>query len=114
MDAGSGDRLRAFVEMRWSRKRGGIRGLCREMNVAPETAYGWFRGDNDPSLGALATMAAILGVKRWEIVAAIDGDEAVGYDEAGRDQLRELVESILDERLGPRRPAPRARAAGAD
>jgi hypothetical protein len=112
MDAGSGDRLRAFVEARWSRRNGGIRGLCKRMQVAPETVYGWFRGDNDPSLGALATMASVLGVKRWEIVAAIDGDEAVGFDESGRDQLRDLVESVLDERLGPRRPIARSHAQG--
>lgn len=116
MDAGSGDRLRALIESRWPRKRtgargGGIRALCRAMGVSPETAYGWFRGDNDPSLGALASMAELLGVSRWEIVAAMDGEAAIPATEAGEERLERVLDRMLAERGFPPRRDGRGSAA---
>lgn len=81
------------------------------MGVAPETVYGWFRGDNDPSLGALATMAALLGVSRWEIVAAMDGEAAIPANEQGEGQLGALLDRMLAERGFPPRRGGRDSAA---
>lgn len=99
VDAGAGDRLRAFIESRWTRKNGGMRAFCKAIGVTPETAYGWFRGDNDPSLGALAHAAKVLGAKRYEIVAAMDGEGPVGpVNEDVRRLIREEIERAFRER----------------
>ena len=98
MDTGSGDRLRAFIEARWTRRDGGLRGLCRKIGVVPETLYGWLRGDNDPSLGGLAALADALGVSRWQIVAAMDGEtEIVPLDDRTRQAIREEVRAAVAE-----------------
>jgi transcriptional regulator with XRE-family HTH domain len=110
----SGHRLRAYVDHYWGRSRGGIRGLAAASGIAPETLYGWFRGDVEPSLSALGQLAATLGVRRWEIVAAMDGDAGVApfspeTEMALEAMIRSTVERILDERGIP--PAPRPRSA---
>lgn len=98
VNAAAGDRLRRFVESRWGRSRGGMRGVCAAIGVVPETLYGWFRGDNDPSLGALAALADVLGVSRYEIVAAIDGEgPVVRLDEETRRAIREEIAAVLGQ-----------------
>jgi transcriptional regulator with XRE-family HTH domain len=91
MQPEEGSRLEAFCRQHWTGS-GGIRGLCKRANVTPEAVYGWFRGENYPSLGHLTGLAEALGVTRSEIVAAIDGyDPAV----AQRAQIAEEVEQAV-------------------
>ena len=109
-----GQRLEAYIRGRWTRKQGGIVGLARAMSVDTDTIYGWFRGERPPNLDHVAELARLLGVSRWEIVAAMDGEETV-IDVRGdraRAMLQEIVEAALDAR-GVRRPrAPRAGGEG--
>jgi transcriptional regulator with XRE-family HTH domain len=94
-----GRRLRQFIEARWGRGRGGMRGLCEASGITPETLYAWFRGDNEPSLGLLAQLAEALGVSRWEIVAAMDGEIAA---RPGDPRLEAYVRSLVDRELAAR------------
>jgi hypothetical protein len=107
-----GDRLRQFIERRWPRSRGGLRGFCAAAGIHPETLYAWFRGETEPNLGSLGQLAATLGVRRWEIVAAMDGDTTTQLspetEMALETMIRSTVERILDERGIP--PAPRPRS----
>ena len=99
VNTAAGDRLSDYVRSRWDRRKGGIRGFCKAIGVTPETFYGWVGGKNDPSLGALSAMADVLGVSRYEIVAAMDGEGPVGpLDEATRRAIREEVDRVLRER----------------
>ena len=101
-----GTRLRAYIDARWTRRQGGILALAGLLNVATETMYEWFRDDRQPNLDHLARLSRALGVKRWEIVAAMDGEATVApIDEATRAMLRAEIEAVLDERLGPRKAA---------
>lgn len=104
VNAEQGDRLRAYIEARWPRSKGGMRGFCRDAGVTPETLYSWFRGETSPSFDNLGAIAASLGVRRFHLVAAIDGEApVVTLDRDTREALRLEVEAALDERLGPRR-----------
>jgi transcriptional regulator with XRE-family HTH domain len=89
----SGRRLEAFVRQHWTGSRG-ISGFCAEVGITREALYKWFRGDSQPSLEHLADMAPVLRVRRWEIVAAMDGD---------LDRQREQVAAEVDAAVGPLR-----------
>jgi hypothetical protein len=55
---------------------------------------------------AKTALARALHVRRYELVAAMDGDLALAEtDERTREVLRQEIEAVLDERLGPRREA---------
>jgi transcriptional regulator with XRE-family HTH domain len=96
-----GERLRSYIDARWGRRKGGIRGLAAKLNVSAETMYEWFRGEREPNLDHLTRMAEALGVKRSEILAAMDGEApVVALDDATRRAIREEIEAVLDERRG--------------
>lgn len=71
-----GKRLERFVRARWGRPEGGIRALADVLGTSADTVYRWFRGETPPDVYYLGKLAAVLEVKRWEIVAAMDGEEA--------------------------------------
>jgi hypothetical protein len=104
-----GQRLKRYIGDRWTRKQGGILGLARSMNVDTDTIYGWFRDERPPNLDHVAELARLLGVSRWEIVAAMDGEETVVdlRGDQARQMLAEIVDQALDARGVPRR-RPRA------
>jgi transcriptional regulator with XRE-family HTH domain len=107
-----GERLRSYIEARWPRSSGGMRGFCREAGVTPETLYTWFRGETSPSFDSLGTIAEKLGVKRFQLVAAMDGEApVVELDAATRALMRAEVEELLNERLGPRQAPERGTGA---
>ena len=97
MGTESQGRLEAYVRARWTRQQGGITGLAASTGLTRETLYSWFRGETELSLANLRTLSAALGVRPWELVAALDGDEPVVPD----DQVRRIVREELD-RLPPR------------
>lgn len=93
--AEEGDRLRAYIEARWPRSKGGMRGFGRASGITPETIYSWFRGDTSPSWENLGVIASTLEVKRFQLVAAMDGEApVVRLDSATREALRQEIRSI--------------------
>jgi transcriptional regulator with XRE-family HTH domain len=92
MNTEQGKQLRRFVRTKWD---GSTTELAERMGVTRQTIDRWFRGENDPQFAALEELARVLGVRRWEIVAAIDGDHAVAPDDP------ELLD-VIAERLGRR------------
>jgi len=84
-----------------------MRGFCREAGMTPETLYSWFRGETSPSFDNLGAIAGALEVRRFQLVAAIDGEAPViALDPQTRDAVRSEIEEALDARLGPRRERP--------
>lgn len=103
----SGTRLRAYIDDHWSRRQGGILGLAKKLGTSTETMYEWFRDEREPSLDHLTRLAEQLGSIRSEILAVMDGEEpAVRLDSLTRAAMREEIERVLDERLGPRKEGP--------
>lgn len=102
----AGARLKTFVLERWTRDQGGIRKLAMEMGVAADTIYSWFRGEHPPDAFDLAELARLLKVSRWQILAAMDGEEFVVdlRSQEAQGLLREVVDAALDDRQVPRRP----------
>ena len=99
VDTEQGDRLRAYIDARWPRSRGGMRGFCRAAGMTPETLYSWFRGETSPSFDNLGAIAEALGVRRFEIVAAMDGEApVVRLDPTTRDAVRAEIQTVLEER----------------
>lgn len=73
MTAG-GDRLRLFFEERLIPGDGMIRDLAARLDVSRQTVHNWLSGKSEPSMDTLRTMATVLNVPRWRIVAVLDGD----------------------------------------
>lgn len=103
-----GSRLRAYIERRWSRRLGGMRGLAERMGTSAETLYQWFSDKREPNLDHLARLAEVLSdegptVTRAELVAVMDGGAPlVPLDAETEALMRQIVEQVLDERLGRR------------
>lgn len=97
MDAAQrGQRLERYIRARWDRQQGGLRGLAAQAGVSSDSLYKWFRGESEPSLEGLGSVAAVLGVKRYELVAVYDGDKpsadlAALLDPELRGQLVDLI-----------------------
>lgn len=109
-----GRRLEAYVKSRWPRARGGMRKLAAEVGMTPETLYSWFRGDFEPNLGTLRVMASVLGVRRIDLVAALDGEgDTPGQPVEARLRAVEGAVSLLMQQADvalPTQDAPRKRA----
>lgn len=101
-----GDRLRAYLLSKTGGRSGWQRDLVRASGVKRQTISKWtaatFDGYPDPE--ALAAVAAALGVRPFEVVAAIDGDVALSLEDPRVEEtLRRLIDGVLDERLVPPR-----------
>jgi transcriptional regulator with XRE-family HTH domain len=106
-----GDRLRALIDARWSRRQGGIKGLASRLNTSTETMYEWFRNEREPSLYHLARLGEVLRISRYEIVAAMDGDMVVRVDDRLRLMMQEVAEEVVAAHLGHPRSQRGARSA---
>lgn len=95
-----GSRLRAYIDDRWARGDGGIRGLAARIGTTAETMYEWFRDEREPSLAHLRELAKALGgVSRSEIVAVMDGEApAVRLTDELWQQMEVRLNALLDER----------------
>lgn len=101
-----GDRLRAFLLERTGGHTGWQTELVEASGVKRQTITKYTRSAYDayPDLGTLAQLAKGLGVKTFELVAALDGDAALNLaDPRMTPALQVLVDAVLDARLGPRR-----------
>lgn len=94
-----GERLEQFVRLRWSRKDGGIRGLADRVGTSADTVYKWFSRQAHPDTEQLARLAEALGVRRFEIVAAMDGEATVlPLNDLTRESFLHLMEEWADQR----------------
>ena len=71
MNADAGRRLRAFVERH--RAPGTWHEFAAAVGVSKAALFAWFSG-REPSLASITELAKVLGVKRWEVLRAMDGD----------------------------------------
>lgn len=110
-----GKRLEQFVRLRWGRAQGGIRALAVEAETSADTIYHWFNGQAPPDTYQLGKLAKVLGVKRWQIVAAMDGEAPiVALDDATRQAMLEVVEEwARDAGVPTRRQGPDAESGAA-
>lgn len=71
----SGPRLKAYIQSQWGRDKGGMSALADRAGVRRQTLYEWFRpgSTTEPSLATLTDLAQALGVRRVDVVAAMDG-----------------------------------------
>lgn len=94
-----GKRLERFVRLRWGRDKGGIRRLATALGTSPDTVYHWFNGNSHPDTGDLRLLAEVLGVRRFEIVAAMDGEETVmPLNDLTRESFVRLMDEWAEER----------------
>jgi transcriptional regulator with XRE-family HTH domain len=98
-----GQRLERFVRLRWGRKQGGIRKLAALSETSADTVYHWFNGQNPPDVYQLGKLAKALGVNRWEIVAAMDGESAQADPLVARvEQLEAWMDTLVPRDRGAR------------
>lgn len=108
-----GERLKAFITARWTRQQGGIRGLAEKIGTSPDTVYRWFKGDPIDTY-FLQQLADTLDVRRFEIVAAMDGEEQVlPLNDQTRTAFLALMEEWADGRGLPKPRREQERGNGA-
>ncbi len=112
-----GERLSAYLLSKTGGRHGWQADLVRASGVKRQTITKWTRADFDgyPDPEAMAAVAEALGVRPWEIVAAVDGDQAVSLTDPGtKEAMRALLEELLAERDARRLPrTPRAEGGAA-
>lgn len=99
-----GERLRSYLMDRTGGRHGWQADLVRRSGVKRQTITKWTTPtfDGYPDLETLSVVAAALGVRTWEVVAALDGDADATLDEQTRELVRSEVEAAVSARLGPR------------
>jgi hypothetical protein len=110
-----GERLSAYLQAVTGGRHGWQAKIVRDSGVKRQTITKWTRPgfDGYPDPEALAAVAKAAGVRPWQIVAAIDGDEDVVSlrDPGTKATMRALLEELLAER-DARRPPRTPRAEG--
>lgn len=104
-----GDRLRSYLLAKTGGRSGWQAELVKRSGVKRQTISKWTNPSFDryPDLETLAVIAGALGVPTFEIIAAMDGEVAVALsDPRARAAMREEMEKLLDDRLGPRQEPP--------
>lgn len=84
-----GQRLKAFVRARWTRKDGGDVALAKLAHMRRQTLQDWYAGKDVPGLPGLQALADALGVRRVDLVAAYDGVTAPEQQETPRPEWAE-------------------------
>lgn len=103
-----GSRLRRYLLAKTGGSHGWVQKLAADSGVKRQTLSAAMGDRGSPDLHTIDQIAEALGVRPFEILAAMDGDVAVSLtDPAVRQAMREEMEALLDERLG----SPRAAAA---
>ena len=97
-----GERLREYLISQVGSRRGWQSELVARTGVKRQTFTKWTnrRFDGYPDMETVVTVAEGIGVRPWEIVAAMEGD-APPVGPAAEAAIRRVVEAALDERLGP-------------
>lgn len=116
-----GERLSEYLRVKTGGRRGWQTALVEKSGVKRQTISKWTKPTFDayPDLETLGLVAQALGVKTYEIVAALDGEApVVPLDPATREAVTEVLVELLPgllEDLGVRLPqrTPRGRAGAA-
>ena len=98
----AGQRLRDYLARRMGNSRGWQAELARQSGVHPTMLSRWWTGERTPDLDSLERVARAVGVRRYELVAEMDGAGPVGpLDPAALDRLlEEAVRDAVSRRLG--------------
>lgn len=102
-----GERLRSYILRVTGGASGWQKDLVEKSGVKRQTIskYTTKTFDGYPDLGTLAQLADGLGRPLFEVVAAMDGEQAVSLgDPQTREQMRALLEELLAERDGRQPP----------
>lgn len=90
-----GARLKGYIEARWGRSKGGMEKLATDAGLrGRQTLYEWFAG-GEPSMHSLGQLATALGVRRVDLVAAMDGVTAPETQKAAPPDWAERLERLL-------------------
>ena len=92
-----GKRLKAFFARQTSGQYGWIKEFCELTGYERQAVAKWFSGAASPGLDTLRVVAEKLGISRWEIVRAMDGEEPKLVTE---ERAREIAREIVDQMRG--------------
>jgi DNA-binding XRE family transcriptional regulator len=91
-----GERLRALLEQAMGGKHGWVTTLAHEAHVRRATVYAWFAGTSEPKGETLRELARVTRLKRWQFLAAIDGDDVLDVNAPeGEARLRQMIDEQL-------------------
>lgn len=68
-------RLRRFITSHYPNGTGWPDELAKRVGVSRSALFYWLNGAREPDLANCGRLAEALGVKRWMVVRALDGDE---------------------------------------
>lgn len=94
-----GERLRALLEEATGGRHGWVAQLARDAGVRRATVYAWFGGTSEPSGETMQDLARATGLKRWQFLAAIDGDQVLDLNAP---EGEERIRAIVDEQIARR------------
>jgi transcriptional regulator with XRE-family HTH domain len=97
-----GERLAAYLAKLTGGRRGWQTKLVKESGVKRQTITKWThpKFDRYPDLETLATLATALGVRPYELVAAMDGDAGEPTEEMVRRVSRQEATVLFQELSG--------------
>ena len=94
-----GQRLRTLLEAATGGGHGWVTRLAAAAGVRRATVYSWFTGKAEPSGDTLAELSRATGLRRWQFLAAIDGDAVLDVSSPeGEERIRAIVDERLDHR----------------
>lgn len=100
-----GVRLRRYLLARTGGRHGWVNELADATGIKRQTLSAWMGNRAVPDLASLDAIAQALEVKTFEIVAAMDGEQAISLiDPTTRETMRTMLEELLDERDGRQPP----------
>lgn len=93
-----GGRLRQFLLERTGGQHGWVNKLAGRSGVKRQTLSAWMGDRTEPDLASLYAVAEALGVRPFELIAAMDGDgPVVRYDDQLRAVIREEIERYRED-----------------
>jgi len=96
-----GQRLRELLEKATGGGHGWVANLARDAHVRRATVYAWFSGTSEPSGETMSELARVSGLRRWQLLAAIDGDQVLDLNAPeGEARIREIVDEQIARREG--------------
>lgn len=94
-----GERLRALLAEATGGKHGWVTTLADEVGLRRATIYAWFSGTSEPKGDTLAELSRATGLKRWQFLAAIDGDDVLDLSSPkGEERVRQIVDEQIARR----------------
>lgn len=98
-----GARLRQFLLDKTGGNHGWVNALAAKSGVKRQTLSAWMGDRTSPDLDSLDAVATALGVRLFELVAAMDGDgPVVRFDDQLRTMIREEFERYRGDQEPPR------------